>query len=531
MATTISAPLRNPASTVPHFDVDVLVIGAGPTGLMAANEALRLGLSVRVVDRKAHRSTYSKALVMHARTLEAMEGLELADRLVAAGTQFKALNIRFSQGEPVRVDLGALDWGDTRYPFWLSIPQYETERQLEQRLGELGGKVHWATTLEGLTQDREGVSAELRGSDGKQQHCRARWLVGCDGGHSRTRELVGVPMDRQSLKQTFILADVKTRAALAQDEGHTWHARNGLLLVVPMPEPDMFRVIAHMPELPLNSRPVVDAPFLDKLIKQRTGIDFGSHDVAWTSQFVVHQGLSENYRAGRVFLAGDAAHVHSPVGGQGLNTGIQDAHNLLWKLALARNIGDEKAEPFLRSYEQERRPVAYTMVQRTSLATRVLTRTNGLLRLMLGPVGSRLAATGRVQQLLSRGVGMMNMRYERSAILPTGQGRRRAAVRAGRRVPNAAFRTGQTLHSLLDRKEHTLVEFNGTARLSTAAQGLDAEAQRVLREAFGVEGSALVLIRPDGIVAGVWAGLDALDEFAPARVARQRISATAAHGP
>jgi NADPH-dependent dioxygenase len=303
------------------MDTDLLIIGAGPTGLTAAACALHLGLSVRIVDRKAHRSTFSKALVMHARTLEALDTLGLADRFVAAGAPFEALNVRFGGRRPVRIDLGALAWGDTRFPFWLSIPQYETERLLEEHLEELGGALEWETSLVDLEQDAAGVTARLQTRGGREQRATARWVVGADGGRSRTRELVSIPMERESLEQTYVLADARTTCDLAPAEGHVWHAEQGLLLIVPMPEPGVFRIIAHAPELGPGDAAPLDAAWFDALILERSGVAFGAHDLAWTSQFVLSQGLSAGYRGGRVFLAGDAAHVHSPVGGQGMNTG------------------------------------------------------------------------------------------------------------------------------------------------------------------------------------------------------------------
>lgn len=497
---------------MPTPPLDVLIIGAGPTGLTAAAEALRLGLSVRIVDRKDHRSTFSKALVMHARTLEALEGLALADRLVEAGAQFEALNVTFEGRPAVRVDLGALEWGDTRYPFWLSIPQYETERLLEERVQELGGAVDWQTSLVALDQDDDGVTAALEGSDGAQESVRARWLVGCDGGRSRTRELVGVEMKRQSLRQTFVLADARTRCDLVPSEGHAWHAAQGLLLIVPMPEPDLFRIIAHVPDAPDDL--VLDEAFFDDLVRTRTGIDYGSHDLQWTSQFVLSQGLSERYRAGRVFLAGDAAHVHSPVGGQGMNTGIQDAHNLLWKLALARKGGD--AEAFLASYEQERRPVAHSMVRGTGRATQALTTTNTLLRPIIGAVASRAAANDRVQQMLGRSVGMLDLGYARSSILAGRDGI--SDLIPGQRLPNVDLgeRRLHDLvaggHALLDFGEDVTVVTHGSINLGARSAGR-------VREALGVRGDGVVLVRPDRCVAGCWSSRAAMDAFPPARLA------------
>ncbi|PLW72326.1 hypothetical protein C0036_13205, partial [Streptomyces sp. DJ] len=176
-------------------------------------------------------------------------------------------------------------------------------------------------------------------ADGAAETVVPRRLVGCDGGRSRVRESAGLRLDRSASGATFVLADVGTTAPLPEDEGHVFLGPEGLLLIVPVPEPGRWRIIAHLPGASPDRPVTVDEPFLDELVRRRAGIDFGSHDVVWTSQFDLAHGLADRYRAGPVLLAGDAAHVHSPVGGQGLNTGVQDAHDLLWRIAAARRAG------------------------------------------------------------------------------------------------------------------------------------------------------------------------------------------------
>lgn len=217
-------------------------------------------------------------------------------------------------------------------------------------------------------------------------------------------------------------------------------APEGLLLIVPMPEPGRWRIIAHEPE---PSSTPIDASFLDTLIHRRAGIDFGSHAVCWTSRFDLSNGVANRYRRGRVFLAGDAAHVHSPVGGQGLNTGVQDAHNLLWKLAAVRNASSDATEALLDSYDAERRPVAEKMVAATARATGLLTRRSGTLRRLLGRLAPLVLARPRVRARLGRGVGMLEVAYRRGPALGRGSW-------AGRRMPNPLLSTGGRLHERLD---------------------------------------------------------------------------------
>ena len=501
-------------------DVDLIVIGAGPTGLTAACEARRLGLSVVIIDRKEHRSTFSKALVVHARTMEVMETMGVSERVRAAGASFDALNAHFGSSEAVRMDLRGLDWGDTRYPYWLSIPQYETERCLEEHLIALGGAVRWRTSLESLEQDQDSVSVTLRGPNGVVESLRAQWAIGCDGGGSATRRALGVAMERESLEETFVLADVHTTQALAEAEGHAWYGEGGLVLLVPMPEAGLFRLIAHMPERVEGERFTLDEAFLDGLILERAGFELGAHELAWTSQFDLHQGLAERYRVGRIFLAGDAAHVHSPVGGQGMNTGIQDAHNLLWKLALSRDLEPAAAELYLDSYQQERRATAKAMVQGTGRATRVLTSKQHFVGMLLRALGPYLASTQLVQEQLGRAVGMLDLVYQDSAVLQEMPAVGLGQPSPGSRLPNPVLAEATRLHDLLDPKGHTLFLFDGSPRKLTAdgqLQRLDPRWEPILRDALAVPGNGVVLVRPDRCVVGCWSDLADLERFSPAR--------------
>ena len=431
-------------SSRPHlqgdFDVDVLVVGAGPTGLTAACEALRHGLSVRIVDRKQGRSTYSKALVTHARTLEVFETMGVADAMLAEGVPFAALNAHTGpQRRAVRLDLLGLPWGDTAYPFWLSIPQYATEHILEEHLKNLGGAVEWGTSLDEVHNRGDHVEALVE-NDGGTEAVTARWLVGCDGGRSRVRDQIGLRLKRRDAGATFVLADVKSTLSMVEDEGYVYLAPQGLLLIVPMPEPGRWRIIAHVPTPPTDSQLTVDTAFLDDMIRQRSGLEFGSHDIVWTSQFNLSHGLAEHYRRGRVFLAGDAAHIHSPVGGQGLNTGVQDAHNLLWKLAMADCSGSH-AEKLLDSYEAERRHTARSMVTGVARVTAALTTRRSVIRRVLGRVAPWILSRPTVQAKLGRTAGMLELAYSNGSLA--------TAAGAGGRLANPELRAGGRLYGKL----------------------------------------------------------------------------------
>jgi hypothetical protein len=284
-----------------------------------------------------------------------------------------------------------------------------------------------------------------------------------------------------------------------------------------MPEPRRRRIIAHVPASPTDAPLTIDATFLDNLIRERSGIEFGSHDVAWRSQFNLSHGVAARYRRRRVFLAGDAAHVHSPVGGQGLNTGVQDAHNLLWKLGIARRVAADAAERLLDSYDAERRPVGRAMVRGTARVTRILTTRSSLIRTVAGAIAPGVIRRSAVQARLGPNVGMIEIAYLDSPIVPAAA----VPAGAGRRMPNPELRSGGRLYERLDRTGHTWVvrgpagetapdpnhpRWNGLPLVHITDDAL-------LRPASGV--AQVALVRPDRYIAAageapesVWSQVD-----------------------
>lgn len=448
--------------------VDVLVVGAGPTGLTAAIECLRHGLSVRIVDEREQRAEGSKALVVHARTMEAFQVMGVAEAIRAAGIPFAALNVfPDARPPPVRVPLAdESDWGDTEFPYWLSTPQADVERCLEDRLRALGSRVDWARGLLELRRGDDGFHAQL--ADGI---CHARWLVGCDGGRSRVREQLGIRMERRRDGQLFVLADVLTGDGFPEDEGRVYRSRKGLTLIVPMPEPRRFRVIAHLPGC--TEPPVLDADFVERLVLDRTGIALGARGVGWTSHVVLSHGQSEGVRRGDAFLAGDAAHLHSPVGGQGLNAGVQDAHDLIWKIAAAKR-GVTK---WLDSYEVERSVLAGRLVRSVTLATRVMTLRRSIPWAVTARVARLALSRQVVRRQLTRRMGMLEQRF------PPGPGIDRTPW-AGRRLPNPLI-DGRRMHDLVDRLRPGILE---------------------------LEDGGVAVVRPDRVVVGRYSSVDAIPQ-------------------
>lgn len=394
---------------------DVLVIGAGPTGLTAAAEARRHGLSVRIIDKNESRTPFSKALVVHSRTLELFSDMGLVWRVLARGREFRALNLYADQKPLARILFQQLDWQDAPYPFWLSIPQSETEHCLEEHLSSFGVHVERRTELSSFSQHPDHVSAKLRRADGQFEECEAAWMVGADGARSQVRSALGIDFEGSASDEVFILADVTMESQLADAEGYNLMAKEGITLIVPMPTPKRVRLIFHMPNLSPNDKADITLPLLQSLLDQRTGFTTQVSELGWTAQFFARHFVAKHHRQGRVFLAGDAAHVHSPVGGQGLNTGIQDAYNLMWKLALHHK--GQASDALLDSYESERHTIAAATIKNVKRATQLVTLRSSIAQGLRNQLAHLLMSTDTVQDRMGRDVGMLTLSYEKSPVV------------------------------------------------------------------------------------------------------------------
>ncbi len=341
-------------------DTDVLIVGAGPTGLALAAALQARSVDVLVVDRLAEGANTSRAAVVNARTLEALEAIDVSQRLVEQGIQAPRFTIRDGEKTLIPVDFSALP---TRYPYSLMVPQCTTERLLLERLAELGGKVIRPKTLTGVTQDAHGVTAQF--DDGEV--IGARYVVGADGMHSVVRESSGIGFSGGQYEQSFALADVRLAGDVTDDEVILFWSAAGLTVVAPLPG-GTYRIVAPVDAAPEEP----SAAFVQELLDTRT---FGPGrvtvtDVEWGSRFRVHHRVADSYRAGRVLLAGDAAHVHSPAGGQGMNLGIQDAIALSAALTTVLATGRDAV---LDEYSAARRPLAQQVVTLADRLTRLAT--------------------------------------------------------------------------------------------------------------------------------------------------------------
>jgi 2-polyprenyl-6-methoxyphenol hydroxylase-like FAD-dependent oxidoreductase len=341
-------------------DTDVLIIGAGPTGLTLAASLLAKGTRATIVDRQAEGANTSRAGAINARTLEVLEGLDVSRRMVKEGVQAPNFTIRDGRKVLIPIDFSRLP---SAYPYTLLLPQNDTERLLLERVVELGGEVLRPKVLATLVQDADGVSATFEDGD----VIRAAFVVGADGMHSTVREQAGIGFHGDKYEQSFVLADVRLTGDAPTDEVVLFWAAAGLTVVAPLPN-GAFRVVAPVDDAP----EVPSADFVQRILDDR-GYGVGRMtvtDVLWGSRFRIHHRVADTYRSGRILLAGDAAHVHSPAGGQGMNLGIQDAVALAD--ALTQALGGAP-DTVLDDYAAARRPVAQQVITLTDRLTRMAT--------------------------------------------------------------------------------------------------------------------------------------------------------------
>jgi len=344
-------------------DTDVLVVGAGPTGLALVAELARRGIDSVIIDRQAAGANTSRACVVHARTLEVLEPLGATVDLLALGVKVPIFRIRDRDRTLITVDFSEID---SPYPFTLMCPQDRIERTLLGRLQQSGGEVVRPCQLISCRQSGSHIQAEVE-IDGAVKAVTAKWLVGCDGMHSRVREMSGVEFAGAAYQQSFVLADVHMEWPLSREEVTLFYSPDGLVVVAPLPD-DHFRIVATVDEAP-ESPP---ADFMQALLDRRgPAITPGRiRDVVWSSRFHIHHRVANSLRQGRILLCGDAAHVHSPAGGQGMNTGIQDSVSLGEVLAMTLGDGDEAR---LEAWADERHRIASEVVTMTDRLTRMAT--------------------------------------------------------------------------------------------------------------------------------------------------------------
>jgi 2-polyprenyl-6-methoxyphenol hydroxylase-like FAD-dependent oxidoreductase len=521
-------------------DLDVLVVGAGPTGLALAASLVAHGVTPRVIDKQADRVHESRALAVQPRTLEVLAAFGLADTLVERGNPALRLTMH-GAAKSFSLPLFDLGMDDTAYPFLLFVSQAVTEQVLGEHLAGRGLFVERLVELVSLANDRDHVACTLRHADGTVETVRARYVVGCDGAHSTVRAQSGIPFEGAGYPQTFALTDLSVDG-LAPGAAHAFLGAPGIMLFFPLGDPAPWRMIIMRPPSGWPGARTGQDTRLEHLQAATDVFTTGLHlrDPVWLTDFRLQHRHAAAYRSGQFFLAGDAAHVHSPAGAQGMNTGIQDAVNLGWKLAL---VATGRADPrLLDSYDAERRPVGRAVVGSTDRAFTVATSANPLARLMRASIVPRLAPLAqrlhRARAYGFRAIAELDIDYRNSPAVTDTRSGPRGGPRAGDRLPDGPATVDRhdiRLHDILRNPGfHLLLSGDTTRWYSPALDSLAASypglltvhlvAPTTLLGPRQPEHLAQYLVRPDGHVAYRAAGADltGLNDYLAAWLPRNR---------
>ena len=395
-----------------------LIVGAGPVGLTMAIELARFGVSVRLIDKASQHTDKSKALVLWSRTLEMLERCGVSARLVHAGYQVGTVAISADK-EPV----GHLpmDGLPSSYRFALMLPQSDTERILEEHLNGLGVQVERQTEMLNFKDDGQKVEVKLRRADGGEEILETSWLLGCDGAHSSVRHLLGKEFHGETSHIDWLLADIHLEGKPRTPQIDIgWHSE-GVLATFPISE-DRYRIVADVGTAHEGSARPPEPTLADvqAILDKRFPGGARATDAVWLSSFRINERKVADYRGGRAFLAGDAAHVHSPMGGQGMNTGIQDACNLAWKLALVE--GGRLPAALLDTYSPERSPVAETVLEATGRITSLATIKNKVGQFLRNHTASLVLGMAPARQFASRLAAELSVGYPHSPLNAHGKG-------------------------------------------------------------------------------------------------------------
>ena len=496
----------------------ILVCGAGPTGLVTAIELARRGVDVEIVDEAATPSTLSKAAAIWRRTLEVLHGSVPAATFVEPGRILSGIRLEVD-GRVLREV--AFPSASGTFPQGLLLPQSETERILSQALNRLGVSVRRDCRLASLSSESDGVHVDFVES-GNQRRRRFDWVVGADGAHSAVRHAMGIDFPGESVNRRWLLADLDLADAGPDDKLRAFLASEGMIALFPYGG-ERWRLIADGgPVAPETPRRDPDRAEIEAILRRRTGVPWSIRETHWLADFRVSERQIERYRHGRILLAGDAAHVHSPAGGQGMNTSIQDAVNLAWKLALvAQGVCDER---LLDTYDAERHPVAAEVLRDSGRMLRAAMNQGAVVGWMKRHVLPRILGFGRIQRRVVRSLSEVGVHYHGG---PLGSSNWDRWI--GRRCPDRPFDGMPTVYDLLRDPRLCVIELGAVLpeaadrpswraldvhwHRAADADGSISESAAAFAKTLGVDHPSLVVLRPDGYLGPVGATIDQVSDW------------------
>lgn len=504
---------------------DVLIIGAGPTGLSLACQLIRYGIDFTIIEQNDGVTSLSKALGVHARTLEIYEQLGLTPQALDQGTIAKQIKLISGGAIYDGPNLSAMGEGISAYPYMLVLEQSKNEQLLYDYLQRHQKEVLWNTTLKQFSQTDSGVTAVVQPRDGDAQTVEAKYLVGCDGASSVVRNTLGFDFIGDTLERLFYVADTQIDWDLDHNTLHACLGRDSFIFFFPMAGDKRWRILGNLPEGTPPEQLEMNVAELEKQVKGLTDLSLKILDVNWYSSYRVHTRHVEQFSQGRCFLAGDSAHVHTPAGGQGMNTGIQDAYNLAWKLAFV--LKGNADEALLETYNQERLENAKNLVDTTDQFFEFEAGSNWLVSLIrttvLPPLAKHIFSINAVQRGMFSLISQTGICYPDSALSHAVEGLR-SKVKAGDRMPYFLLE-GQSIYDHLHEPRFHLLMFSNEQEERSIREEVELVYGSLLdyhalplstsaTKAFGIDQPFSVLLRPDNHV-GFITQDDPINELKP----------------
>jgi 2-polyprenyl-6-methoxyphenol hydroxylase-like FAD-dependent oxidoreductase len=497
---------------VTTIKTNVIIVGAGPTGLSLACQLSRYGVDFVIIDKNQGVTPYSKALGVHARTLEIYEQMNLAQKAIERGTI--AGKVRMLEGGEIRgeVQLSNVGQGLSPYPYMLVLEQSKNEQLHYDYLQSHDHDVLWQTELESFSQDERGVTALVKTSAGESLTIEGTYLVGCDGPKSTVRHALGLAFEGSTFERLFYVADVEIDWQYSHDALHVCLARNSVVAFFPMRGDKRWRIVGSFPEGLDKGEGDILYEEIEQRIKDEAELALEISHVNWFSVYKVHARHVEKFSAGRCFLAGDAAHIHTPAGGQGMNTGIQDAYNLAWKMALVlQGSADER---ILNTYNEERLPNAKRLLETTDRMFNLAAGTDwlfGLIRTtVFPPLAKYILSIEAVRKRFFLLISQTGINY-RDSSLSAHDGDGEFAVKAGERMPYFLV-DGKSIYDKLHKpKFHLLTFSDGQGDYQKEKSEIESEFTILVdhyviplyphvAEIFGVDKPFNLLLRPDNYI-------------------------------
>jgi 2-polyprenyl-6-methoxyphenol hydroxylase-like FAD-dependent oxidoreductase len=500
-------------TTLYGMHTPVLIVGAGPTGLMMAAQLARFGIDFRIIDKNPHPSEKTKAIAVQARTLEIYDQMGLVDEVLAQGLKFTRAHVIGNVLINTTIPMGDFGEGQSPFPFMHIFTQDKNEKLLNTYLQQHNKHVEWNTSFVNTNDDGNNVRTTIQLPGGTEEIVESNYLVAADGGKSPVRHVINIPFEGETYEQVFFVADTAVDWKYGYGDLFICFGKNKLAAFFPMPGEKRFRVVSIIPEKLLTKE---NASFEDiiPMFAKDLNVAVRFYNTSWFSEYRIHHRVVNSFSKSNIFLAGDAAHIHSPAGGQGMNTGLQDAYNLAWKLASVIKHGANKK--LLKTYNEERLPNAIRLVNTTDRAFNFLINANPLLRANIVPLVANIAIRiNALKKNIFKGLSQIGISYHKYSLASGSTSK----IKAGQRLPYVKLTSGSGESNVYDLLKapsfHVLIclvteiENDQLQKLSTSLPeilpGLIKpividHKQKSALHTWGVKTNSLIIIRPDNYI-------------------------------